>query len=775
MLRGRVLNQRGQPIRNALVEIWQCDCFDGMISTLMRWWAILALFRVAATGDTFSVTNSADAGPGTLREAITRANAASGTHRIAFALPDVGDKPILLTSFLPTITNGMVIDGWTQIGSRPNSHPSRNNSVVLIQLLGGGINIDATGVTIRGLAFRNSYELGSIRFSGGSNNVVEGCTIGTDSTGKFHRGSGLGISINNSSFNRIGGTNVAERNLIGFNNGAGVFIRDGTNNSVHGNLIFANRVWSIRLGLASPNKNDAGDVDTGPNQLQNFPDLAAVRWTAGGLLVDGSLSGRTNKTYRLEFFGSPACVVSNYAMARDFVGWTNLTIGSNSVESFSVQLIAPVAPGHFVTATATDDAGNTSEFSPCVALPALQYVATPVGSLGNSFAQGNRLNNRGDVVGYAFVGKEGTNTHAFLYSEGTMKDLGTLGGFHSFAWSINDRTEVVGESEVAGQKFHAFLWRNGAMEDLGTIPGRDESLATDINNRGQIVGYASIRLGGQNRAFLWENGVMTDIGTLPGHGGAEAWALNEQGDILGVSWEVISAQGTPGPRRPFLRRNGQMLPITELPELYAFPARLNERRDLVVTARPGDGANHGFSRVGGDIFDWGQFANLYGRGNDINESGISVGAASSQDGIPNSAVLRPVIYREGEIFDLNAITADLPPGLLKFAMSINDEGVILANDSGNESLRTFQLTPGGENRTNVYLLHPLRFDAERMGTDIRFSWNAALSGFHLQTATDLARPDGWVDVSGTASALGNILILTHQPADAVRFYRLFRD
>ena len=185
--------------------------------------------------------------------------------------------------------------------------------------------------------------------------------------------------------------------------------------------------------------------------------------------------------------------------------------------------------------------------------------------------------------------------------------------------------------------------------------------------------------------------------------------------------------------------------------------------------------NHGFSRVGGDIFDWGQFANLYGRGNDINESGISVGAASSQDGIPNSAVLRPVIYREGEIFDLNAITADLPPGLLKFAMSINDEGVILANDSGNESLRTFQLTPGGENRTNVYLLHPLRFDAERMGTDIRFSWNAALSGFHLQTATDLARPDGWVDVSGTASALGNILILTHQPADAVRFYRLFRD
>jgi len=150
-------------------------------------------------------------------------------------------------------------------------------------------------------------------------------------------------------------------------------------------------------------------------------------------------------------------------------------------------------------------------------------------------SEAHALNDIGQVVGQANMGGDGTGSsvfHAFLWENGTMRNLGTLGGNYANARAINNRGQVTGESTVASTgSIHAYLWENEEMSDLGLRPGAPSgggSAGYAINDQGQIAGAS------EGHAIFWERGVMTDLGTLGGTD-SNAIALNNRGQVIGDS------------------------------------------------------------------------------------------------------------------------------------------------------------------------------------------------------------------------------------------------
>ena len=106
---------------------------------------------------------------------------------------------------------------------------------------------------------------------------------------------------------------------------------------------------------------------------------------------------------------------------------------------------------------------------------------------------------------------------------------------------------MVGQSDLPGDNlFHAFLWQDGAMTDLGTLPGDANSMATDINEKGQVVGTSCDATFSVCRAFLWEDGVMTDLNALiPPNSSlflAFGGGINDRGEIAGSAFDPITGE-----------------------------------------------------------------------------------------------------------------------------------------------------------------------------------------------------------------------------------------
>ena len=119
-----------------------------------------------ARGATFTVTNTNDAGPGSLRQAILDANASAGLDTIDFNIPGAGPHTIRPASDLPTITDSVIIDGYTQPAAVPNSNPitTGSNAVLKIELDGtnagdraNGLFITGGNSVVRGLVINRSF------------------------------------------------------------------------------------------------------------------------------------------------------------------------------------------------------------------------------------------------------------------------------------------------------------------------------------------------------------------------------------------------------------------------------------------------------------------------------------------------------------------------------------------------------------------------------------------------------------------------------------------
>jgi probable HAF family extracellular repeat protein len=160
-----------------------------------------------------------------------------------------------------------------------------------------------------------------------------------------------------------------------------------------------------------------------------------------------------------------------------------------------------------------------------------------LGTLGGTFGVAFALNNRGQVVGYSDLAGDNTGVHAFLWDQqGGMQDLGTLGGATGAALSINDAGDIAGGDSLADGSGRSFLWRHGVMTDLGTVGTSAGSVALGINSRRQIVGTLFDNNGNESGGFLWEDGrPMVDLSTLippnPDLQLDHAFQINDRGEI----------------------------------------------------------------------------------------------------------------------------------------------------------------------------------------------------------------------------------------------------
>jgi CSLREA domain-containing protein len=475
------------PVANAIPLLW-------MLLTLAPGMAQAAVFVVNSTLDT------SDAAPGnalcndgggncTLRAAIQETNSLPGADVINFNIGGGGVQTISPATGLPAISSAVTIDGTTQPGFA---------GTPIIELEGSGapagadgLFLTGSGTTIRGLVV-NRFDVSV--FSGirvnSSNNVIAGNYVGTDVTGTIALGNTRGVSLGGSN-NRVGGTTLADRNLLSGNGdglhvaggphtiegnfigtdaagtaalgnqigvnifggndilvggtgaGAGNVISGNTStgviiqgtsigdrvqgnrigtqvdgvsalgnavrgvwlrnlpaasqaliggtlagegnviafnsigvglsgptpsneNSILRNSIHSNTQLGIDLGVAGVTPNDAGDADTTDNDGQNFPVLDGAFGTATSIEISGTLESLPATEYHIELFVSPECDPSGHGEGETYLGSIDDTTDGDETLQFSTSIAGAAEVGDFITATATDPAGNTSEFSACV-------------------------------------------------------------------------------------------------------------------------------------------------------------------------------------------------------------------------------------------------------------------------------------------------------------------------------------------------------------------------------------------------------------------------
>jgi probable HAF family extracellular repeat protein len=234
----------------------------------------------------------------------------------------------------------------------------------------------------------------------------------------------------------------------------------------------------------------SGGFSSGATDINNdgdvvgYSDVAGVThaalWRDGAVIDLGTLGGDYSYAMAINDAG-------------EVVGYSETAPGSSVLRAFSWRDGIMTQLGTLTLAEDVSDrgwvAGTNVDGVPARLGRGVTTVLTD--TLGNATA----VNDRGQVAGYTF----GPGTRSFLWSDGRMVDLGILSGATFVqAYGVNDRAEVVGYTD-----YHAFLWRHGVMTALPRLAGGSTS-ATDINNRGLIVGTSATTAEGYNpHAVLW--------------------------------------------------------------------------------------------------------------------------------------------------------------------------------------------------------------------------------------------------------------------------------
>jgi len=215
----------------------------------------------AAEAATFTVTNTADSGAGSLRQAITDANAAAGLDTIAFDVSGAGCDgagvcTIAPATQLPLFSSPVLVDGYTQPGSSPNTVAEGALNTVL-KIVVSGANVSGqhglyivgggAGSTIRGLVVNGGFDQG-ISTQSSNGNSVRGCFIGVDASGTTASPNARGVDIEFSDDFAVGGPSPADRNLISAQTQNNILIFSSANATVEGNLLGPDISGAVTLG-----------------------------------------------------------------------------------------------------------------------------------------------------------------------------------------------------------------------------------------------------------------------------------------------------------------------------------------------------------------------------------------------------------------------------------------------------------------------------------------------------------------------------------------------
>jgi probable HAF family extracellular repeat protein len=351
-------------------------------------------------------------------------------------------------------------------------------------------------------------------------------------------------------------------------------------------------------------------------------------------------------------------------------------------------------------------------------------------SLGGTSSAGSSVNNRGWVAGSSNLPGDQVQ-HASLWKDGSILDLGTLGGPNSgVLWPVeNERGIIVGISQTAqpdplgerwscaaffpaatgtGYQCLGFVWEDGVMSALPTLGGTN-SFATGANNRGEIVGWAENTVHDptcvapqilQFRAVVWgpKEGEILELPPLPGDTVSAATAINNRGQVVGISGNCDRAVGRFSAIHAVLWQDGQVIDLGSLGGVaWNTPMAINERGDVVgfsnVSAAAGGGfAAHAFLWTRRDgIRDLGTLpGDSTSQALGINARGEIVGTSCDAD-----FNCRAFLWRDGVMTDLNTLVTPDYEDTLTTANDINNAGRITgqAVEQETDTLLAFEARP----------------------------------------------------------------------------------
>ncbi len=418
---------------------------------------VLLLAACFARAATFTVINTNDSGAGSLRQAITDADAAgAGPHSIAFDIPGSGVQTISLASSLPAInvsSGGLTIDATTQpgyAGSPLVAIACSDMSLVVFSLAG-------SGGTIKGLAIGGCGV--AVSSGAATSTTVQACHLGVDAAGTTATPNNQGISIAETAF-LIGGPGAADRNIISGNSDWGVFIGSLTTGTIQNNYIGTDVTGTVALpngvGLSILGGSSGilvGGPGTGNLISGNTGDGLDVGFYVADVTIQGNLIG-TDVDGTVALPNAAGIVTQAPSPTGLVIGGTgagegNLVSG-NTTTGMNIQ-----ADGAFIQ-------GNL------IGVDASQLLPLPNGGVGLSVQSATATPASPSIIGSSTPGGPGGNLIAFNGGQGLVVPSGTRNTMRgnsihdnfalgiSLANSVNPTANDLGDADAGSNDLQNF-------------------------------------------------------------------------------------------------------------------------------------------------------------------------------------------------------------------------------------------------------------------------------------------------------------------------------